>query len=747
MAHINAAKKAVDFLFVMNAAVTNIRLYPPTSAIIMSSVERMYKVLTETLSVVTTLEYAESEKSLLVQGTPLPEKEQKKPQISAFLELMLDMGIKSVSITRGITRKEISSFLQILGKTPGEILAAGGIAALVKQFSMPNIRIDEKIYVEMDSDHSILAGMDFTNGDFAKVLMGEEAESEEVAKQLQEIAQNPAWLSSIFQAGVKEVIEKSKTQAKPDLSTAFAGMIDALDGISDFDKREISKYIISSMSEMDDEVLTSVLTQNLETVFGTDFFRRFVKELDPEKFSSLFGRIKQIAESPESGNLDEDQAEAIGRVYDLLKDTEPGRQLLEHVDKNGRENDDSADPTQRLIRLKAALNGIIKGDTSALTDVEIAADIPNAINRLMKSGRDPAVERLVDKIGDALLNEDPEVREAVAGIFSSMDEMLAAEGDLDRRMALSEKLADWIKFETTVTPVYEKVTGQLQGLCRSMIEEGRADEAGHILEAYHLISAGNLKKDEAIKALAGNMLQNLATADIIDLLLKETKSNESVKNKDDIFALVILGSNTVERLLDRLYDSHNMSERNRIVQALIRMGKPVMPPIIERLRQDAPWFYIRNLVLLVGRIGDASHFVVLERLLGHSDSRVQTEAIKSIQSIGGGTAGSVLVKHVSMVEDSLKAYIVSILGAMKTPEAVPVLIKMLEDRSVVKEKSERDELKEKICEALGRIGARQGITVLEKIVRTKGLFGLPANSERVRKAAAKALANIKRMGV
>jgi len=740
-------KKAVDFLFVMNAAITNIRLYPPTSAIIISSVERLYKVLNEALSSEERLEYAESEKSLLVQGSPLPEKEQKKPQVGNFLEIMLDLGIKSISITRGITRKEISAFLQILGKTPAEIQAAGGIAALVEKFSLRNIRIDEKIYVEVDSDHSIMSGMDLSDRTIARMLLGEEAASEEVMNQLREIAQSPEWLSTIFQTGVREVIGKTGRPAASDLSSAFAGMINALDGISDFDKQEISKYIISSMSGMEDDVLISVLTQNLDTVFGADFFNRFVKELDAEKFANLFERVKKMAGDAASANLDESQFKAINRIYDLLKDTEPGRRLLAQANPRQNENNKTVDTEKRLKRLKAALYDIARGDTDPLTDREIAAEIPGALNRLLRSHRDAAVNRLVEKLGDALLNEDPEIREAAAGILCRMDEMLEEEGDIDRRMALAEKLSDWIKYETSLSAVYKKVTGRLKELSRSMIKAGRGDETGNILEAYHLIASGNLKKDEAISALAVNMLQNLATEDIIDLLLKKGKPSGHHKGGDDIYTLVILGSTTVERLLDRLHDSHNMSERKRIIQAISRIGKPAIQPIIERLGQDGPWYYIRNLVLLLGRIGDESHVSALEPLLAHSSVRVQAEAIKSIRAIGDESVGRILVKHLKTIDDSLKAYAVSILGATKTIEAVPLLLEMLEDKTLMKKKAEREDVKEKICEALGRIGSPQALGGLEKIVRSRRLFGIGASSERVRQAAIKALANIKRKEV
>lgn len=736
--------KAVELLFVMNAAITNIRLYPPTSAIIVNSVERMCGVLNDALSIAETLEYAESEKSLLVQGESLPEKEQRKPQISAFLEMMLDLGIKTISIDSGITKDEISAFIQIVGRTPGEIQQVGGLQKLIKQFQITHMRVDEKIYVEMDSEHKILAGMNLSDEDFVRILLGEDSVSEETVEQIRENLRDPNWFSHLFQAGVRRVLDETENWKKADLSQAFVDMIDTIDGITDFDKSDIAKQIVYSMDEMTEDLLVSLLTQNLDKVFGDDSFRQFVEELAPEKFARLFDRIRRMVENPDLEKYDEQQIEAIKQVYELLKSMEAGKEILRATQEAGEKQDGARiDSADRIRKLKAGLNRIIQGDTEPFSDPMVTADLPEAVKQLLSKGKDDAVSGLISKMGDALLNDDPKVRQAVAAILLEFDGEFEQMDLLEKRIELSQKLVDYIRLETTITPEYEKITDHLQSLSKTLIENDRSEDAEKILDAYHLIHSGNLKKDEAIAALAGNMLQNLATDAILDILLKDQTAGGAIK--DDIYSLVILGTTTIERLLDRLRDSHNMSERNRIVQVITRMGKPAIRPIVERLDQGGPWYYVRNLALLLGRIGDESHLRMLEPLLESGDHRIQREAIKSIQAIGGEGAGRILLDHLGEVNNQLKSYIVTALGAMQTKDAAPYLVGMLEDKYAVRNKAERDDLKEKVCEALGRLKSRQAIPALEKIVRAKGLLSsIRGNPEKVRSAAAKALANIKR---
>lgn len=747
MADNSARKKALDFLFVFNAAITNMRLYPPTSAIIQRSVERLHKVLEDSFAIVSSLEYAESEKNLLVFGEPLPEKEQQKPQVSTFLALMLDLGIRSITIEQGISAEELTGFLEIMAKTPDDVAAAGGLQTLMGRHGIEHVSIDEKIYVGLDSEYSIMSGLGISDEEFARYLTGEQEVSGEVLEQVRSIASDPQWFSQAFAAGVKQLIEDDDSRKKQaDLSEAFAGMISALDGVTDADKGEIARYIIQSMSEMDDDVLASVLTQNLDVVFGEDFFPRFVEQINDQRFKKLLNRTgKMLQENRADGSLDARESEAIERVHRLLQQTEKGRALQTARDAGAEEEaGDGAAPTQdRLSRLKDRLNRIMKGDAEAFCDAVVGKSLPDAYDKLIANGKTDIAERVNQRMGEALLNEDPAVRKAVAGIMAEIDEKLEAAGRLDERMELSKKLADWVKFETAVTNEFERVTGRMQQLSGRLIENGREQDAEHILEAYHLLARGNLEKDEAIQALAGNMLQNLATDAILDALLKEKKSGQA-RPKDDIYSLVILGSTTVERLLDRLHDSHNMSERNRIIQAIGQIGQPALAPVLERLNQDGPWYYVRNLVLLLGRLGGERHLPTLAAHLQQTDYRVQLEAIKSIQQIGGGDAGRILFEHIDTIDEQLRGYMISVLGALQYKPAAPYFIDLLMAKSPGKSKTNRAEIREKICEALGRMRAKEAVTALEKIVRGKSILGRKAHPENVRSAAAKALANIKR---
>ncbi|MFW6334038.1 MAG: hypothetical protein ACOC0W_02115, partial [Desulfosalsimonas sp.] len=151
-------KAAAEFLFVLNAAVTNIRLYPPESAIIGRSLGRMEKSLQRALQDSPTLDFAESETRLLVNGRPLPEKQQQKPQVKSFLSVMSDLGIKSLTFSQDADREELSAFLLIVAKPSEQIRQEGGLDRLVSDAKITGISVDEKVYVTIGPDQTIVRG-------------------------------------------------------------------------------------------------------------------------------------------------------------------------------------------------------------------------------------------------------------------------------------------------------------------------------------------------------------------------------------------------------------------------------------------------------------------------------------------------------------------------------------------------------------------------------------------------------------
>ncbi len=743
MSNVNIQKSAIDLIFPINTAINNIRLYPATSDLIVNSVNRISIALSAIMKHTDVVEYGEAERTLIVQGEPLAEIEQKKLPIIAFLGVMLDWKIRSISFEKGVTNRELISFIQIIGKSPEDIKHAENIRQLVKDQKITHIQIDEKIYVEKDSGQSIVAGMEITDEDIVKYVLGDQSVSKEMLESFRNLATDPEWISRVFESGVKQLMEDAANHRPEDLSEIFARMMGAFETASDVDKSEISKYLIHSLTEMNDDGLMTVLTQDLDGVFGDSFLDVFVKELDDDKFKNFIHRIQQMVNMvAEAGECSLPQIVTNRQVASLMKNIKKVRFISGKIPIEAA-GDESASEAfkQRAGQLESALSSILKCQAMVSHERVMLDRMNETVQSLLSNEKYSTIVTLFGQMGHLLLNKDPDTRIATVELLAEIDEKFESTGCLEERILLSRKLTEWVKLETKFSPIYEKIAGQLQKLAQTLIEQFRFKDAEDILDAMNLIYLGSLKKGEEIQKVAAKLLQNLATEDIMNKLLQNLNTERAATVKEDIRCLVILGSVNIERLLDLLHDSQNRAERNRIVRVIIEIGAPCAQPVAERIQQKGPWFYVRNLTLLLGRIGNTSDLKLLEQLLKDKNPRIQREGVLAIQNIGGAAAGKVLYKNLYTVDDEVKSTVFSVIGTLKYREPVPSMIEMLESKTPGRSKKVKTDIMIKICEALGRMGEEKAVPVLKRIIRTKG-FLTKVYDPTVRAAANDALNKI-----
>ncbi|MFC1839637.1 cyclic nucleotide-binding domain-containing protein [Thermodesulfobacteriota bacterium] len=157
MADSNTQEMAIEAIVILNAAFTNIRLYPPTSDMIGNTVNRAYSIFQDIFNQDDSVVFAESEGNLIISGQVLSEADKKKPQIIAFTKLMLSLSIKSMSFDKGLQKEEILSFLEVVSKKPEDFEKEGGVSEVMITSGIKNIHIDKKLFVAMGKDEQIVA--------------------------------------------------------------------------------------------------------------------------------------------------------------------------------------------------------------------------------------------------------------------------------------------------------------------------------------------------------------------------------------------------------------------------------------------------------------------------------------------------------------------------------------------------------------------------------------------------------------
>ena len=308
---------------------------------------------------------------------------------------------------------------------------------------------------------------------------------------------------------------------------------------------------------------------------------------------------------------------------------------------------------------------------------------------------------------------------------------------------LSKRLIEWVRREETASRSFKIICHRLKGLAQDDIRQERFDDALPVLDLFNRIDAGVLEKNDTVHAIASEIISELTSGNLLNILFEEFNTDAKKKRLEAGRALARLGEKPLNRLLDMLREHNDSNERVRILQLITDIGKAAVPVIRSRIKEDEPWYYLRNLAYLLGRVASEVTVNTLEPLLLHNNNRVRQEALKSVQRIGGNERGPFLLSVLPRIDASFKINVIEMLGILQFAGAVASLVNELMDRPL-REPPARADLEEKICAALGHIGAPEAIPALSKVSRSGGFFSVRPYPEKVRNAADKALAEIKR---
>jgi len=354
------------------------------------------------------------------------------------------------------------------------------------------------------------------------------------------------------------------------------------------------------------------------------------------------------------------------------------------------------------------------------------------------------VEKVNSLLVEDLFSKNAEVRSQASDKLSVIIESLPPERQNELVGSLSGRLVEWIKLETSATASYEKICISLQRLLNIFIRQGRFDEIVPILDVFHNINTGALKKDDPVREISSVIIRNLASEDNRLILFKEYHTNEKNKQNEANQILLRLGNAILNNLLDMVRDVSDSHERVRVMHLIIGMGQSAIPAIKDRISKNAPWYYLRNLAYLLGRIGNESSAHMLQPLLLHENDKVQMEALKSISQIGGVQRGTLFLSALAQAEDQFKLNIIEMLGKVKCTEAVTPLLNMLKKPPKLT-LIDQTALQEKICASLDLIGSPEAIPTLAEIVESKSFLGIRwYYTVELRQAAQRALESIKR---
>ncbi|MDA8402925.1 MAG: hypothetical protein M0Z56_01820, partial [Desulfobacteraceae bacterium] len=710
-------EKTINILGAMVAAINNIRLYPPTSAIILNSIDKAYSAVKSVITTNQPLLIAESENNLLISGEPLSFKMQQFPQVSSFRSVMTSLRIRSIILKKEMEKGEFKNFLMVISKSADDVELEGGIQKVAGKTKLSHISITPSRHAPEEKAKKTPDSLDVADVDMIRSFIDERKITERNYMRLGEKAVDSKWVTDFFKATIAQIRDQGITIADDLLPDTISRMVQAFARSTPRENwSRISKSITNALSDNEKELFAVVMVKNLEG----GLFDTLIKSLSDDQFIDFFADINHINETHSYGskNLPDDEVKTFSKALTTLKNNKKAQKLKAEIKARIFEGK-KKDAIGKAV-LNVALTKILKGDLLVLSDKRILDVIPGVITKYYAEDKGDSAMNIINRIADGLLHESLKVRALSSSALLAIGEMFIRENRRDEISKLAHRLNIWVKFETEVTYNFKAVCQLLQNHTRDLLAHYQFSEANTILETFSFIYHGQIRKPDEIREVAGNVLKNIATAKIFNAVFDEFISNGKDEGKNAYYTLIRLGMISVVPLLDLLKTSEDMSQRVRIINAITEIGTPALPVVLERIQVGTAWFYMRNLLKLLSGMGTAEHLDVLKPLINLPNEKIPKAVLNCAFDIGGEDRLKFFIQALNVTSDSVKSVAASLIGKLdNAEEGVFPLTQLLKEKAAGPTEA-KNALDIAICGSLKRIGSKKAIPALKAVSTAKG---------------------------
>ena len=271
---------------------------------------------------------------------------------------------------------------------------------------------------------------------------------------------------------------------------------------------------------------------------------------------------------------------------------------------------------------------------------------------------------------------------------------------------------------------YEDVTHFLNNIIEFSITHGDLEIALHILRKTREVIDGPSITDDARKNL--NMVFSFLGFDATIKLLGELlDSGIEINEKLWDEYVAFLDRNAIQPFIAMLGDLKSIPARKNVINALISLGEKDIQSLAKGL-YDSRWYVVRNIIYILGKIGDKVAVDYLLKTVNHSDIRVRKEGIKALGELGAQGVFPALRECFNDPEVQIRTAAARALSNIRSATAKGILLQRMTNSAFVK--TEFSDKKE-FYEALSKWKDNDVVEFLVKTFNKKAFFKKAFNDE------------------
>jgi len=284
---------------------------------------------------------------------------------------------------------------------------------------------------------------------------------------------------------------------------------------------------------------------------------------------------------------------------------------------------------------------------------------------------------------------------------------------------------------------FNQILSFVFGILDHSIKTGDYHGATEVLKRLYS-SLGTTSLDEWQKKQIRKAIFEAGTESRIGAIEEGIKASEGQDLGGLARYVSLLQRNAVPHLCRLLGELKGSKPRRIICDTLADLGRDSIG-VFGAFLDDERWYVVRNIVYILGRIGEAECNPYLEKALDHPDPRVRREAVQAISMTPSReVATQQLVRKLNDMDGKIRGIAALQLARVAKGEALRTLLDLVLSKAFQKRETREIRL---FVQAIGMTGSDEAVPALFRILTKKSFFG-KTKSDEIRKSAADALGAI-----
>ncbi len=726
----NLRRAANDWLKEFAVALKNVTLYSESHPRGRDSLSSSYRLLKPLLEGRLAVTLGRAEGRLTLESVPL---DRDRAIASKLYDDLNDRGIRSIEIAAGVTLDDYTAFVRSLLLKPEKIHEQGGLEAILLDEGVGTITVNKSRIGKVSDAMDLLTDlslMDLLSG------RGGGPGGERLSTLM---AKDPAGLArALAQAAGRR--DPAPPPGDPDFRSEQ--IADSLDRMAERaleeeerERPEILQDLGRILAACPPELQARIMREKVGPRSHRRSLTAAVEQMSPETLAEVVSA--QYTRSSGEHDLiqsllmqtmvwQKNRQAALGAVEKRLlaagSAEEASKEILDHL-------------MWAELDVSRRLQLLYKGDNLWSVDFQRVKEV---LVKLFGTDQVKEATTLIQKYLSGLLVEDASVRRLVAENARYILHLIEKTGKgLPMLVRIGDLFMARLQDEED-TEVQSRLAAALGFLADLRLRDG---ECGAVLELMRRADELGASSDPATQERAGRLglaLGRIGNAKVFKDLTDQHLRGEGKSALEAAEVLRRTGTRAVDYLVDRLAEEEDRGNRARLVSLLKEMERSSIQAFTARL-EDPRWFLVRNVVHILGELGDLEALPALKQVGKHPDPRVRKEAVRSFMRLGGPECEDQIVASITDRDRSVQVAAVNALSVLRGRRSEGIVLDILRRTGGYADLD--PEVRLEAVGAAGRMGLTSAVEPLAAVVLRKGLLG-HAEPLEMRLAAVHALGSI-----